>query len=56
MPAEIMLIIFLLIVLFSMIGLVLLIVLWLKSDYRKRGLKIRELQKEIDELKRKGIN
>lgn len=54
--SDIYLIAVLSIMLLLIIGLVILIVLWFKSNYRKKDLIIRELQKEIEELKRKHDN
>ncbi|WP_139192871.1 lipopolysaccharide assembly protein LapA domain-containing protein [Anaerobacillus arseniciselenatis] len=54
MATEMHLIIFMVLIFVSVIGVVLLIYFWLRSSYRKKDLKIRELQKEIEELKGKG--
>ncbi|MFA9560145.1 hypothetical protein ACERII_22780 [Evansella sp. AB-rgal1] len=35
------------------VGVVVLIVLWFKSSYRKKDIKIEELQREIEELKKR---
>ncbi|MDQ0257965.1 hypothetical protein J2S74_005428 [Evansella vedderi] len=55
MPTEIMLIVVLSLMLVGSLGIVLLFVFWLKSSYRTKDLKIKELQKEIEELRRKEI-
>ncbi len=48
---EMFLIIILLLFLVGIVGVVLLIFFWMKSSYRKKDLKIKELQIEIEELK-----
>ncbi|ADU32181.1 DUF1049 domain-containing protein [Evansella cellulosilytica] len=53
MIGDITLIVVLLLILIGSLGIVLLIVFWLKSSYRQKDLKIKELQKEIEELKSK---
>jgi flagellar basal body-associated protein FliL len=53
MQHEIFLIILVLLILVGIVGGVLLIFFWMKSSYRKKDLKIKELQNEIDELKGK---
>ncbi|MDG5787382.1 hypothetical protein QA612_07735 [Evansella sp. AB-P1] len=53
MHNEIILIVVLLFMLAGILGTVLLIVFYFKSSYRKKDIKILELQKEIEELKRK---
>ncbi|MFA9557587.1 hypothetical protein ACERII_09805 [Evansella sp. AB-rgal1] len=35
------------------VGVVLLIVLWFKSSYREKDIKIKELKREIEELKKR---
>ncbi|MFN7250257.1 MAG: hypothetical protein ACK4M9_05620 [Anaerobacillus sp.] len=53
MAQELFLIIILLLFLVGIVVVVLLISFWMKSSYRKKDLKIKELQDEIDELKGK---
>ncbi|WP_169819158.1 lipopolysaccharide assembly protein LapA domain-containing protein [Anaerobacillus arseniciselenatis] len=53
MANEMFLIILILLILVCIVGGVLLIIFWMKSSYRKKDLKIKELQNEIEELKRK---
>ncbi|WP_139192883.1 DUF1049 domain-containing protein [Anaerobacillus arseniciselenatis] len=53
MANEIFLIILISLILVGIVGGVLLIFFWMKSSYRKKDLKIKELQNEIEELKRK---
>ncbi|MCT8136779.1 DUF1049 domain-containing protein [Anaerobacillus sp. CMMVII] len=53
MAQEMFLIIFILLMFVGIVGGVILIFFWMKSSYRKKDLKIKELQKEIEELKGK---
>ncbi|WNF38378.1 hypothetical protein RJD24_08140 [Bacillaceae bacterium IKA-2] len=53
MAEEMFLLIIILLMLVGVIGVVLLIFFWMRSNYRKKDLEIKELQKEIEELKGK---
>ncbi len=49
---DIVILIVLLMMLFFIIGVAIFLVLWTKSSYRKKDQQIKELQKEIEELKK----
>lgn len=54
MESDIYLIAVLTVMLLFISGVVILFILWFKSSYRKKDFIIKELQKEIEELKNKS--